>query len=139
MDDEWVVTLGKKHGVRERRAVEAATAASNRDAEATKLWLGRWTNIVAAMTKLITTYNVSFDRNVLDIAEDRSDPDRPVATIQASGEGSPSLIAALEGTLICVRSRDGDGLSCNTERRLMSDRDDEQTAAYVLQPWLERL
>lgn len=139
MDDEWVVTLGKKHGVRERAAVQAAKAASDRTAATTKLSLDRWTHIVAAMTELVTAYNVSFDRNVLDIAEDRSDPDRPVVTIQASGEGSPSLLAALEGTLICVRTRDGEGFSCNTERALLPERDDEQTAAYVLQPWMERL
>lgn len=91
------------------------------------------------MTALITAYNVGFNRNVLDIAEDRSDPDRPIVTIRAGGEGSPSLVAALDGTLICVHSRDADGLSSDTERPLLPERDDERTAAYVLQPWMERL
>jgi hypothetical protein len=137
--DEWVVTLGRKHGARERAAEEAARAASDRTAVTTKLSLERWTHIVAAMTRLITAYNVSFDRNVLMVTEDRSDPNRPVVTIEAGGDGSPSLTAVLDGTLICVRSRDAGGLSCNRERPLLPDRDDNQTAAYVLQDWMGRL
>ena len=137
--DEWVVTLGKKHGARERAAVQAAKAASDRSEDTTKLSLERWPHIVAAMTHLITAYNVSFDRNVLNLTEDRSDPNRPVVTIQAGGEASPSLVAALDGTLICVRSRDAEGVSCNVERLLLPDRDDDQTAAYVLQHWMDRL
>ena len=137
--DEWAVTLGKKHGARERAALQAAKAASDRSEDTTKLSLERWTDIVAAMTHLITAYNVSFDRNVLSVTEDRSDPNRPVVTFEAGGDGSPSLTAVLDGNLICVRSHDAGGLSCNVERPLQPDRDDDQTAAYVLQDWMGRL
>lgn len=132
-------TLGRKHGARERAAVHAATAASGRAAEATRRSLERWTPIVAAMTALVTAYNVGFDRDVLSIVEDRSEPDRPVVTIHTDAEGAPSLVAALEGTLIAVRGRDSGGLSCHAECSLLPERTDAQTAAYVLQHWLERL
>lgn len=137
--DEWAVTLGQKHGTRERAAVQAAKAAADRSADATKLSLGRWPHIVAAMTHLITAYNLSFDRNVLTLTEDRSAPNRPVVTIQAGGEVTPSLVAALDGNLICIRSRDARGVSCNVERLLLPDRDDDEMAAYVLQDWMARL
>ena len=137
--DEWAVTLGRKHGTRERAAVQAAKAASDRSADTTKLSLERWPHIVAAMTHLITAYNVSFDRPVLNLTEDRSDPDRPVVTIQGGGEAAPSLAATLDGTLICVRSRDAEGVSCSVERLLLPDRDDDQMAAYVVQDWMARL
>ena len=122
-----------------RAAGQAAKAASDRSEDTTKLSLERWPHIVAAMTRLITAYNVSFDRNVLNLTEERSDPNRPVVTIQAGGDVSPSLVAALDGSLICVGSRDAEGVSCNVERPLLPDRDDDQTAAYVLQDWMGRL
>ena len=137
--DEWAVTLGRKHGTRERAAVQAAKAAFDRSANTTKLSLERWPHIVAAMTHLISVYNVSFDRNVLNLTEDRSDPNRPVVTIQTAGEVSPSLVAALDGNLICVGSRDAEGVSCNVERLLLPDRDDDQMAVYLLQDWMARL
>jgi hypothetical protein len=137
--DEWAVILGRKHGARGRAAIQAAKAASDQDEDTTKLSLERWPHIVAAMTHLITAYNVSFNRNVLNLTEDRSDPNRPVVTIEAGGDGSPSLAALLDSNVICIRSRDAGGLSCNVERPLLRDRDDDQTAAYVLQDWMGRL
>jgi hypothetical protein len=137
--EKWVVTLGTRHGVRDRAALHAATVESDRTAATTRLSLDRWTHIVAAMTDLVSAYNAGFDREVLSIADDRSDPDFPVVTVHAGDEGSPSLTAALEGTLICVRSRDGEGLTCIIERPLLAERDDDQTATYILQHWMERL
>src|SRR5688572_3896158 len=136
---DWVVALGEKHGARERAALLVARAATDGAAETAKLSLERWTHIVSVMTRLVTAYNAGFDRDVLSLAEDRSDPDRPVTTILADSEGSPSLEAALEGALICVRSRDAQGMASDAECPLLPDRDDGQTAAYVLRHWMERL
>jgi hypothetical protein len=139
MAGDWVMTLGKTHGARDRAALLAASAARDGSAAMEKLSLDRWTHIVAAMTRLVSAYNASFEREVLSLADDRAEPSRPVVTIQSGGEGSPSLVAALEGTLICIRSRDAQGQSGHAERPLRADRDDDQTAAYVLQSWMERL
>ena len=135
---EWVVTLGKTHGTRERAAVLAAGAARDEREAVATLSAERWPHIVAAITRLVSAYNVSFERDVLSVVEDRSDANRPVVTIQSAGEGSPSLVAALEGTLICVRSR-AQGLLWNADRPLRADHSDDQAAAYVLQHWMERL
>jgi hypothetical protein len=139
MAGDWVVALGEKHGARERAAVLAAGAAADRAAETAKLSLERWTHIVSAMTHMVAAYNAGFDRDVLSLVEDRSDPDRLVTTILADSDGSPSLEAALEGTLICVRGRDAQGMASDAECPLLPDRDDGQTAAYVLRHWMERL
>ena len=75
---------------------------------------------------------------VLDIAEDRSIPRRPVVTIRAGGADAPSLVVTLDESVICAR-RDAGGLRCETEYRLRPDRSDDETAAYVLQHWMEHL
>ena len=77
-------------------------------------------------------------REVLSVAEDRAVSDCPTVTIQ-SGDGGPSRLATLEGTLICVHTRDREGLSRQAEHPFRYERSDEETAAYVLRPWLERL
>lgn len=139
MRSDWVVTLGKEHGGRVRVAELTARAAQDAAAEMSAQSLERWTRIVAVMTRIVGAYNVAFERQVLNADEDRSDPDRPSFTIQTGAGASPSLSASLEGPLICVHSRDAQGVSCATEFRLSPDRDDDQTAMYVLQQWMERL
>lgn len=136
-----MVTLGKKHRARERAAQLAARAARQEAVQLVTQCRERWTHIVVAIAEIVAAYNVAFDRDALTIAEDGSDPHRPAVTVQGVGESRtfPSLLASLEGTLICVRSRDAEGLSCETEYRLRPDRDDAQTAAYILQRWMERL
>jgi hypothetical protein len=137
--DDWVITLGTAHGARERAAVQTAGTARDERAAMAALALERWTHIVAAMTRLVSAYNVSFGRDILRAAEDRSDATRPVMTISSGDEGSPSLVAALEGTLICVCSRGTQGLLWDVQRPLVAGRDDDQTAAYILQQWMEQL
>ena len=139
MTGDWAATLGKEHGARARLAELTARAADDTAAEIAAQSLERWTHIVGAMTQFVSAYNRAFDRDVLSVAEDRSDPNRPVVTVQAGADAAPSLHAALEGSLICVRSSNAEGVSCEKEYRLRRDRDDEQTAAYVLQCWMERL
>ncbi len=140
-DGDWVATLGKKHGARERAAEVVARAANQRAAAMAAQCLERWPHIVAAVTQIVGAYNVAFDRVVLNVAENRSDSSRPAVAIQtgAAADAFPSLLASLEGTLICVRSRDAAGISCDIEYPLRTDRDDDQTAAYILQRWMERL
>ena len=134
-----MVTLGKEHGTRVRAAELTTRAARDAAANISTQSLDRWTHIVAAMTRIVGAYNSAFERQVLNLVEDRTDPDRPVVTIQAGADALPSLLAALDGPLICVRSRDARGVPCETEFRLSPDRDDDQTATYVLQQWMERL
>jgi len=136
----WLITLGQKHGARVRAAEQAAVATHDGGAARAAECLKRWVHIAGAMTRVVGEYNVAFGSEALRVSEDRSDPAQPVLTIvQVGGSDVPSLVAALEGTLVTVRSRDGQGLSYEAECAIVPDRDNERTAAYILQPWLERL
>ena len=50
-----------------------------------------------------------------------------------------ALVVTLEESMMCARRRDSGGLSCDTEYQLRADRGDDETAAYVLQHWMEHL
>jgi hypothetical protein len=139
MTRTWMVSLGRKHGAREREAALAAQADRNAAGEMATLCLERWPRIVAAITCAVGAYNAGFERDVLSVVEDQSVADRPVVRIEAGAEARPSLVAALESAIICVRSRDAQGVSRETEYPLHAGLDDAQTAAYVLQQWMERL
>lgn len=135
----WATKLGSKHGARERNELLTARTARDNAAEVVNASLERWTLVVAAMAQLVKVYNEAYDRDVLSVVEDRTARDGPMVTIQAGEEGGPSLLATLEGTLICVRMVDREGLARETELPLRRDRDDDETAAYILRNWMERL
>jgi hypothetical protein len=91
--------------------------------------------IVAGIRRLVDAYNTGAGRTVLSVEEET---DEPTVTIAAGAE-APSLTAALEDTVICVQVRAVDGVSCSSEVRLRPDRNDDATAAYILQNWMQRL
>jgi hypothetical protein len=137
--DDWAGRLGRKHASREHAAAAAAQAARDSAAEMVGRCRERWARIVAAITNLAGAYNAGFDRHILYVTEDRAVPDRPSITIQAGGDGGPSLLAALEGTSISVRTSGEQGPSRETEHALHFGRSDDETAAYVVRDWMERL
>jgi hypothetical protein len=141
MKTDWAAALGDKHGARERAAQVAARTSRDEAASSRSQALARWTRIVAAMTGILRGYNAAFHRDVLSIADTPSNPGEAAVLIQAGAdaEPGPSLRASLEGTLICVRGRDADGTTFHTEFPLQPDRDDDQTAGYILRRWMERL
>jgi hypothetical protein len=70
---------------------------------------------------------------------DLDSSEQAVVTVESSNEGHPFLSATLEGALIDVSARDADGISYHREFRMVPNRNDERTAAYLLQNWMERL
>lgn len=82
------------------------------------------------------TYNTGAQRAILSVVEQSG---QSTVTVAAGAEGTPSLTAALEDTLICVQGRDALGVSHDVEVRLRPDRSDDATAAYVLQNWMQHL
>jgi hypothetical protein len=126
---DWAEELGQKHGAREQAAVLATRTTREGAAESVRVSLERWTRIVAAVRHLVGAYNAGVEREVIRVVEDRSVPSRPSVTIHLGGEDDPSLLAALEGAVICVRSRDAGRGARDGTRALRPDRGDEQTAA----------
>ena len=135
----WAANLGQQHGARARATELALRATRDAAVDGETRALSRWPRIVEAMTRLVTAYNTAFGRESLNISEDRSVTNRPVVTIRAGGADAPSLVVTLEESVLCARRSDSGGLSRETEYRLRDDRDDDETAAYVLQHWMEHL
>jgi hypothetical protein len=137
----WAGALGEKRRAREAAAagiVERKDEASGRlIAES----LARWPPIAVEMCRLIGAYNAGADRVILRVNDVTRIPDQPAVAIESESNGGqqPSLLVALEGTLIRVSGVDGRGVSFAAEYRLREDRSDDSTAAYLLQHWMEGL
>jgi hypothetical protein len=135
----WAAELGTKRRVREEAASELATSERESTARMTAAALKRWSGIAGVIRQLVAAYNAGVNDEVLTVMEERGVPDRPTIKITSRANEGPFLSAGLEGTLIALCTRDGDAVSCQTEHRLRSDRDDDRTAAYLVKNWMERL
>lgn len=131
----WAQLLGNARHTRDARAAQATALQENDAARSTAMSAERWPGIVGGIRRLVDAYNAGAGRVILTV-EERSD-ERTV-TIAAGCEG-PSLTAALEETLVCIRASDAGGVSRSSEVRLRRDRGNDATAAYVLQNWMQRL
>ena len=127
-----------RHG-RDESAAQLARSQQADAAHATAVSTDRWVTIVAAIRRQAEAYNAGARRVVLNVVEQSEES---TVTVAAGDEGTPFLpflTATLEGTFICMKSRDALGIPYATEFKLRSDRDDDATAAYILQNWMERL
>src|SRR5688572_32232303 len=99
----WALALGVERLVRDECV--ARTAKSQEDDETRMIATSaeRWTAIVSCIRQFADAYNTGASRNVLSVVESSG---QPTVTVAAGGEGTPSLTAALEGTLICIHARD---------------------------------
>lgn len=133
---QWAHELGAQHAVRDE--IAARTAASEADDAAWALAgaAERWPAIVTCIRRVAGAYNTGATRAVLTVTPQ---PRQPAVTIAAGGDGGPYLTAVLDGSVICVSGFDAHGLDIAAEVPLQADRDDEATAAYLLQHWLRRL
>lgn len=131
----WAAQLGRARHEREESAAQLARSQQADAAHAAAISTDRWLGIVAAMRRHAEAYNAGARRLILDVQHTGDS----TVTIAAGGEGAPSLTATLEGTLICMMARDALGIPHATEFRLHPDRGDDDTAAYLLQNWMERL
>jgi hypothetical protein len=136
--DDWAGDLGRKFRAREESLAHTAQAAHKR-AEHVLTAQARWVPIVEAIKRLVAAYNAGASHEVVRVVEELSTPDGPMIRIGCGGEGEPFLAATLEGTLVCVCMRDGQGVLGRSECRLHPDRSDDRTAAYLVQNWLTRL
>jgi hypothetical protein len=136
MNAGWAQRLGDVRRAREESAAQLRQS-QHTDAElAAALSTDRWVTIVAAIRRHIEAYNAGACSAVLNVSEPSGELS---VTVSGGREGTPFLIATLQGTFISMTARDGVGVPHATEFRLRPDRDDDATAAYLLQNWMERL
>lgn len=132
----WALALGEERQVRDEAAARTAKAQEDDDTRMIATSAERWAAIVAGIRQLVDAYNTGAGRGVLSVVEQSG---QQTIAVAAGGDGTPSLTAALDGTLICIQARDAGGVPHASEIRLRPDRDDAATAAYVVQNWLQRL
>lgn len=132
----WAQGLGEARHAREEGAARAAKSRTTEAERMTAVSIERWAGIVGSIRRLADAYNAGARRVILRVAEQ---PGQPTVTLATGGEGTPFLTAVLEDTLIRTHGRDSAGTARATEIRLRADRDDDATAAYVLQDWMQRL
>lgn len=133
---EWANRLGQQHSARDESVARLAMSQEERTTQAVAVSVERWVTIVEAMRRLTVAYNAGANRPVLNVVEQSG---QPAVTVTAGGEGAPYLTAALEETTVCMRSRDAVGIAYATDFLLRRDRDDDATAAYLLQNWMQHL
>jgi hypothetical protein len=132
----WALTLGEERQVRDEGAARTAKSQEDDETRTMAASAERWVAIVAGIRQLADAYNTGAGRVVLSVVEQSG---QQTVTVAAGCEGTSSLTAVLEGKLICIQARDAGGVPHASEIRLRPDRDDDATAAYVLQNWMQRL
>lgn len=132
----WAQRLGEQRHAHDESAVLAAKAEEEAATGTNALSLQRWQAIVACIRNLTDAYNAGANRVVLSVLDE---PGQRAVTVRAGDEHAPYLTAMLDRTLICSHGRYSNGDAHAGEFRLRADRDDEATAAYVLQNWMQHL
>jgi hypothetical protein len=130
----WSRDLGEKHGQRDRAASLQAQALGELEQQRHEACLQRWPTLVAALTAVVGSYNEGAGLDAVTLVEDAT---QPGVTLAPAGNRDHRLIIVLDGVDLAVRNGASD--SVNGTRWVTFDRTDEDTAAYLLRDWLERL
>lgn len=133
---DWALVLGEERRLRDEGAARTAQSQEEDETRMIATSVERWAAIVAGIKQLADAYNTGAGRVVLSVVEQSG---QQTVTVVAGCEGTSSLTAALEGKLICIQARDAGGVPHASDIGLRPDRDDDATAAYILQNWMQHL
>jgi hypothetical protein len=93
--------------------------------------------ILVEIRALTQEYNAGFGREAIVIVEG-ADVEHPSATLESVASGHSTLGIAVDGPELLVRTQ-GAGDSSGSTRWVALNRSDEDTAAYLVQDWMQRL
>jgi len=131
-------SLGTAHRRRDEAAEGIAQGRADFEGTASATALARWSGIVPAIRAVVAAYNEGAGRERLVVTE-TADGAPPAVTIEAPGSGIPALVVRLDGAELNVGSQSTDAHTGGMKRWVDLTRTDDETAAYVLQEWIERL
>jgi hypothetical protein len=126
--------MGEKHGQRDRAASLEAQALVDLEHTRHEACLQRWPTLVAALTAVVESYNEGAGVDAVTLVQDAT---QPVVTLAPARDRDHRLTIALDGVDLAVRN--GGTGSVSGTKWVTLDRTDEDTAAYLLRDWLERL
>ena len=113
-----------------------ANAGQDRRAEC----LQRWPGIVAAIRVLLAAYNDGAGEELLIATEQPGDD--PTVTIASRGSANGGITVSIDGDALLVRSNPAADAAVGLHgmaRRIDCSRSDPDTAAYLLQDWMDQL
>jgi hypothetical protein len=93
--------------------------------------------ILMAVRALTEEYNAGFGRDAVVVVEG-SDLEHPSVTLESVGSEHATLGIKVDGSELLVRTR-GAVDSSESTRWVALNRTDEDTAAYLVQDWMQRL
>jgi hypothetical protein len=130
-------SLGTAHRLRDTAATSIAQRQRELDDARSKASLTRWPGIVAALRSHVAAYNTGIGHERLVVTE-TARPDR-AATIESTGAVISALVVTLDDAELRVDFPDTAPRDGRITRWVALTRTDNDTAAYVLQDWMERL
>jgi hypothetical protein len=130
-------SLGTAHRLRDAAATIIAQRQRELDDARSKTSLMRWPGVVAALRTHVAAYNAGIGYERLVVTETH----RPTlaATVESTGTITPALVVTLDDAELRVDCPDAVPRHCRTTRWVAMARTDSDTAAYVLQDWMQRL
>jgi hypothetical protein len=133
---DWY-SVGTAHRRRDAAAASIAQRQNELDEARLRTSLSRWRGIIAAIRTTVAAYNDGIGRERLVVTE----TDRPhfSATVASHGGTISSLVVTLDEMEIRVECRATASDRGGSTRWVAMTRSDDETAAYVLQDWIERL
>jgi hypothetical protein len=133
---DWSRRFGEEYGQRERAAAREAQARNEVEQHVHDSCVERWPSIVQAMRSLVMNYNEGAGVEAITLLEEAGDR---CVTIQSAGNGRSSLVIALDGPDLAVRTRNGPDRPLSGTTWMTLNRTDDSAAEYLLRDWMERL
>lgn len=129
-------------GIAHRRRDEATASIAERRGEIEDVRrtgaLVRWPAIVRAIETAIAAYNEGVGRDLLVVTH-TTDRRAPSVTIAGADGTIPTLLITLDDAELNIDSCSTEPGAGGIKRWVDLTRSDDDTAAYVLQEWMERL
>jgi len=132
--------MGRRRRENDDRARVLLEAHANAEQDRRAECLQRWPGIVAAIGVLLAAYNDGAGQELLIATEQPGDD--PSVTIASRGSANGCITVSIDGDALLVRSNpapDSAAALHGIARRIDSSRSDPDTAAYLLQDWIDRL
>jgi hypothetical protein len=135
--NDWSRQIGEKHRRRDRAASLAAQAVVDGEHERRTACRLRWPMILMAIRALTEEYNAGFGLEAVVVVEG-SDLEHPSVTLESVVSKHSTLGITVDGSELLVRTLGAVDPSESTRWVALHDTD-EDTAAYLVQDWMQRL
>jgi hypothetical protein len=129
--------MGERHRRRDEATLLDAQRLSDHQQARATAGLLRWPVIVQAIRSRVASYNDGAGTDAISVQEHADDSTK--VTVQSTRCSKSGLVITLDGTELQVLSIDHDGPLNGSGRWIDLSRSDDDTAAYLLENWIQQL